>query len=268
MKGGMKDAAIAVVAAAAVVAVVFSGLYAYSGIWPPFSIVESGSMQHSDRSTFITIDTGDAVVVRSPDKVEIKTYVDGYKENYKKFGDYGDVIVYERTTGNPIIHRAVIWLDWNPVAGGDGFWSAPSLEGFPESGWSNDGGHDYMHMTGTLTFYGYGFSSQVVSLNLNSLPEVSGYVTKGDNNPVFDNGPGGLVPGLISKEMILYVAGFSIPWLGIIKIYLSGDQYAISQIPANSVPEMIAMTVAVISILAALFAISGYISWYRHKDEE
>ena len=261
MKKGTKDTVITIAASVAIVAVVFSGLYAYSGIWPPFSVVESGSMQHSDRSSFSTIDTGDAVVVRSPDKVTIRTYVDGYKEGYKKFGDYGDVIVYERPGMNPVIHRAVIWLDWNSTS-----WEALSLEGFPTENWYNDGNTDYRNLTGTLTFYNYGFSSQTVHLNLDLLPEVSGYVTKGDNNPVFDNAPTGLVPGLISEEKILYVAGFSIPWLGIIKFYISGDQDVISRIPANSVPEMIAMTVAVISVFVALFVITEYISWYRRKD--
>jgi len=268
MKKGTRDAVITVAAAVAVVAVVFSGLYAYSGIWPPFSVIESGSMQHSDRSTFDTIDTGDVVVVRSPDKVSIRTYVDGYKEGYMKFGDYGDVIVYERTGLNPVIHRAVIWLDWNP---GKGIWEAPSLEGFPEDKWSNGGGHEYMNMSGVLTFHDYGFSSQTIHLNLDLLPKVSGYATKGDNpvtNPSFDvDGVPG-VKGLIPEDRVLYVAGFSIPWLGVIKLYLSGDQKAISAIPANSVPEMIAMAVAVISVFAALFVIGDYISWYRRKDDQ
>ena len=264
MKRGTKDAIVTVAAAMAVVAVAFSGLYVYSGVWPPFSIVESGSMQHSDRSSFATIDTGDAVVLRTPDKVDIRTYVDGYKDGYKRFGDYGDVIIYERAGKIPVIHRPVVWLDWNASTN---HWEAPSLVGFPAGKWECDNGlNDPMMLSGKLTFIDYGFASQTVHLNLDALPKESGYVTKGDNNPVFDQGS--LVTGLVTEERVLFVAGFTVPWAGVLKLYLSGNQDAISKIPPNSVPDMIAMTVAVLALLAAAFLIGDYVSWRRRKGKE
>jgi signal peptidase len=291
---GVRDTVISIAVAAVAVTVMFSGLYVYSGIWPPFSVVESGSMQHSSDSTFNTIDTGDVVVIRSMEKTNILTYVDGYKENYKKFGDYGDVIIYERKGMNPVIHRAVIWLDWN----GDGTWSAPSLKGFmitsPEGdlipGWScgtKDGATKITNVNelrGILTFHYYGHASMTIHLDLDwidSNAPWSGYATKGDNpatNETFDYGGymiGGATPkgvqgvhGLIPAEKVMYVAGVAIPWLGILKLYLSGDQKAMSEVPANSIPDMIIMTVGAVSLLAAVFVFAEYISWRRHRDKE
>ena len=87
-----------------VVLVVFGGivggLYAYSGVSPPFSVINSGSMQHSDKSQIGVIDTGDMVYVKNPNSKSITTYVEGSNCGYSKFGDYGDVIVYITETRN------------------------------------------------------------------------------------------------------------------------------------------------------------------------
>jgi signal peptidase len=94
-----------------------------SGVKPPFTVVESHSMQHcsnTDHESEIgIIDTGDLILVKNPDKTDITSYVEGYQNGYEQFGDYGDVIVYKRPSGNPVIHRAFIWLNYN----GDGTWT-------------------------------------------------------------------------------------------------------------------------------------------------
>ena len=267
MKKGTKETIVAAGIALAVVGGGFACLFVYSGMFSPFFVIESGSMMHSDRSSVGIIDTGDMVVVRSADKVGIKTYVDGYNSGYKKFGDYGDVMVYERhdpAGGNPVIHRAVIWLEWN-----DGHWSAPSLKDFPDDLWDcNNGMNDFMNLSGELWIKEYGFNSLNIKINLDAQPHKSGYVTKGDNNDIKLDQPETLglrglpgVTGLISEDQVLYVAGFEIPWIGCLKLQFSGKGY---DIPPNSIPSLIA-TVAVVTVcILAAFLIYRY----RHRNDE
>ena len=103
------------------VLLVFLLTFAYSGNWPPMVVIESGSMEHTDNPLYDepgfthigTIDTGDLVVVKEAGKSEIVTYLQGKKTDYKKYGDYGDVIVYYKngireldgTPVTPVIHR-------------------------------------------------------------------------------------------------------------------------------------------------------------------
>ena len=77
-----------------VIIIVFVGGYAslvvYTGMTSPFSIVMSQSMQHDpDQSEIGSIDTGDIVIVRDPDKTQIQSYVEGTQSGYRSFGDYG-----------------------------------------------------------------------------------------------------------------------------------------------------------------------------------
>ena len=117
-KEWIKDIAIAVV----VVAIIMGSLYAYTGMWPPMVVVESGSMQHSDDRSYIgVIDTGDIVLSKETSFSDITTYVEGRSTGYQKYGDYGDVIIY-RPMGKdttPIIHRAVLYLEWNSISAFD-----------------------------------------------------------------------------------------------------------------------------------------------------
>ena len=119
-----------------IIAVIFIGGYAslvaYTGFSTPFSIVMSQSMQHDPHQSEIgSIDTGDIVIVMDPSKADIQSYIDGTKSGYTSFGDYGSVIIYNRGDNqNPVIHRAIIWLEYNPV---NDTWSAPSLNGYDGS---------------------------------------------------------------------------------------------------------------------------------------
>jgi len=95
-------------------------LYLICGTWPAVVTIESGSM-------IPNMNIGDLVVVVQKDRFgELQTWDDGKISGYKKFGDYGDVIIY-RPNGvtdmwasvgllplskqHPIIHRAVTWTD-------------------------------------------------------------------------------------------------------------------------------------------------------------
>jgi len=64
------------------------GLYLICGTWPAVVTIESGSMTPH-------MNIGDLVVVVAPDRFgTLQTWEDGNVSGYKKFGDYGDVIIY------------------------------------------------------------------------------------------------------------------------------------------------------------------------------
>lgn len=90
------------------------------GTWPAVVTIESGSM-------IPNMNIGDLVVVVEKDRFgELQTWDDGKVSGYKKFNDYGDVIIY-RPNGvsdfwasigvlplskqHPIIHRAMTWVE-------------------------------------------------------------------------------------------------------------------------------------------------------------
>lgn len=95
-------------------------LYLICGTWPAVVTIESGSM-------IPNMNIGDLVVVVQKDRFgELQTWDDGKISGYKKFGDYGDVIIYRPngftdlwasvgllpfTKQHPIIHRAMTWMD-------------------------------------------------------------------------------------------------------------------------------------------------------------
>lgn len=265
----VRDVIIVAVSAVAIVALMFSSLYVYSGQWSSFSVVESGSMQHGEKSTLHTIDTGDMVVIRDPSKVEIVSYVEGYTTGYKKFGEYGDVIIYKRLNqGNPIIHRAILWLDWDGEK-----WSAPSLAEYNASDgtplWKDSSDSDWQNLNGTLILKNIGYSSKDVKIILTGpegLIEKSGYLTLGDNgktNTDFDQNTAISKKTLVSNDRIMYVAGFEIPWIGCLKLLATGKN--VDQIPPNSIPSLICTVIAIMCAFATMFVISDYITWYRRR---
>ena len=88
--------------AVAVVLAVFLLAWGYTGNWPPMVVIESGSMEHDDNPLYPepgfthigAIDTGDLVLVKSAERDDIVTYLEGKQTGYKRYGDYGDVIIY------------------------------------------------------------------------------------------------------------------------------------------------------------------------------
>jgi signal peptidase len=104
-----------------VVGCIAIALFLICGTWPAVVTIESGSM-------IPNMNIGDLVVVVQKDRFgDLQTWDDGMKSGYKKFGDYGDVIIY-RPNGatdmwasvgllplsqaqHPIIHRAMTWVD-------------------------------------------------------------------------------------------------------------------------------------------------------------
>ena len=218
----------------AVFGVLLGGLYAYTGIWPPAVIVESGSMMHADSEVSYgrswitlgpaTIDPGDLVLVKKASEIdEIETYVEGGEERY---GSPGDVIVYYPANNRervPIIHRAMAYIEkegtgdtasyrvrWNPDAAcpasatKDGAWCE----------WGRDGITLEFGREFRLTAY---------------TPKSSGFVTKGDNpatNPEPDQISGLSrdetgAPAPVKPAWIEGKARAELPWLGLIKLALA-----------------------------------------------
>lgn len=248
---------------------IVGGLYGYiqyeSDVNPTFTNVESQSMQHSDTSQLGIIDTGDMVILRSVNNTEkdsyghLITYVEGSITGETSFGEYGTVVVYERdnsTTANPIIHRLILWLDYDEDTG---HWSAYSLADY--SDWSCTESDDWNDLSGTLTLYNIGFSSKTVSINLDTLAQKaphSGYLTMGDNttNNYFDQLT--IVIGAVTEEQINSVAWIEIPWGGIIKLLMNGYSEVISEWVPNSVPCMIITVAAFIFAIIGMNSLSNY----------
>lgn len=280
MDKDLRDIIIVVGVTFVIICSIIGGVFAYSGLNSPLTVVESGSMQHSTDTSYVgIIDTGDMVVMRSTDNASITTFVEGYHSGYSAFGDYGDVIIYNRDSGNPVIHRAIVWLEYNETKK---VWSAPSLEFFPysESGngsdglWYNNGNEDYNNMTGVLEFFHMGYKDTNCSVNLDTMesnPALchSGYLTKGDNNSGFDQ-PLAFNVGPVELSDIKAIAGFELPWVGCIKLYVNNTN--IGQIPGNSIPCLIVMVIDVIAFFVlfgiVLEVLFNYFDERRKEAEE
>ncbi|AGI47017.1 Signal peptidase I [Thermoplasmatales archaeon BRNA1] len=237
----------------------YLAIHSMSGVSPPFTVVESQSMQHSRESEIGIIDTGDLILVKSPSKTSITSYVEGYADDYSKFGEYGDVIIYKRDNRNPVIHRAIVWLDYDDSIGK---WSAPSLAGYSNDLWVSNNGNDYSDLAGTFTFtlkYKAGYE-KTVSIDIDTLQKKSGYLTMGDNpeNNYFDQRS--IVPGrLISVDGIRSVAWKEIPWLGSLKLYFNGNTGALDNWAPNSLPNLCAAILTIILTIGGTgFAIDEF----------
>ena len=254
---------IAVAIVLAMIAGGYAALIAYTGMNTPFSAVMSQSMQHDpERSQIGCIDTGDITIVKDKSKSEIQSYVKATETGYRTFGDYGSVIIYERnSSSNPVIHRAITWLEWDSSSGK---WSSPELADY-KGEWRSDNGTDWNDLTGTLVFSGITQSKKTVSINLSTLGKNSGYLTLGDNpetNMHFDQNSG-IISHPISYDDIVSVPVLELPWLGTIKLMVKGSPNLV-YVP-NSVPSLV---MAIILILSAFFFIDFALQTMKTKKEE
>ncbi len=222
----VKDVGIAI----GCVVLVFLLTFAYSGNWPPMVVIESGSMEHDNNSLYAepgythlgTIDTGDLVIVKEAEKKDIVTYLEGKDTGYKKYGDYGDVIVYYKNgirekdgqPVTPVIHRAMFWVEvdvenktYHVPEAGRTFYNEIDLEQFGDD-----------KLVGTI-------EGQVL--------QNSGYVTKGDStgNPHpdqmthFDINGNKVQP--VDPDWVVGMARGELPWFGLIKLRVTQpDNYA------------------------------------------
>ena len=259
MNRDWKEIVIIVLVAAVVIAVVVSAVFAYSGLNRPLTVVESNSMQHSDDTSYLgIIDTGDMVIMVSPDKTDVTTFIEGTQNGYWKFGSYGDVIIYYRVAKNPVIHRAILWLDYDETASK---WSAPSLKDCSKDYWYNEGTWD--DLKGVLVIKNLPYKDGYVdtSINLDDLAQHSGYLTKGDNNGYFDQMTT-IHTDAVQRSELKAVAGEEIPWLGCIKLLVKDKNT--NMIPKNSIPCLFVFFIDVIAFIALISMLLDY----RHRLKE
>ena len=252
--------------------VLIGGIFVYSGVSPPFSVINSGSMQHSDDTSSIgIIDTGDMVIVKDPSSHGITTYVEGSKTGYTQFGEYGDVIIY-KTSSNNIIHRAMLELTLKENSASVQEWYIPSLDGYDdwdigyttsgsfislkESLW--DENDKILSVYETNTYFimkDVGYAQIDVTTNLWNVGEgrsagYTGYLTKGDNahtNSGFDQDILSMTRHeLVQDDDIKSVAIVEIPWLGSIKLLVTGKN--VDSIPSNSILSLVITCITIIAV--------------------
>lgn len=167
-------------------------LFGVSGIWPPMVAVESGSMSpHMDRGDLVFVMEEHRLAPRAAhDDTGVVPHVTGQSTGYWKFGDYGDVIIYTpdgRSSGPPIIHRAMFWVD----AG---------------ENWYGRANKTFVRATDCE--------------ELRNCPAPhAGFITKGDNyvtNRLYDQAMG--ISGPVRPSWIRGTAEVRIPWLGYVRL--------------------------------------------------
>jgi signal peptidase len=177
--------------AVSVTAVLLIGLllFSLSGVWPPMVAVESGSMEpHMHR--------GDLVFITAPERFApdaahgetgIVTFRDGERANYRKFGSYGSVVVYQEpgAGGSPIIHRARFWVEKG-------------------ENWYDEANPSYM-------------GAESCSELPNCPAPNAGFITKGDNNPTYDQ-VNGIADAPVKPAWITGTARVRVPYLGWIRL--------------------------------------------------
>lgn len=283
LAGGLRDLLLAVVAVLIVIGLVF----AYSGVWPPMVVVESGSMMHTrDRSFLGVIDTGDLTLVKKVEREEdVITYMQGARMGYKTYGNYGDVLVYSKNGDRgqtPIIHRVVIRILVNesspPGARTFDFPEAdPPLYNVPDNPTNGNvtigkvRTWDDNHPNGADA----NLSIDLFRIRNNMLANEThgGFITKGDHNPAVDQvaltarlpHPGALVQP-VKLEWIIGRAQGELPWFGIIKLWAGGGS---DLGPENSrVNLVVALLVIGIGPFAMEMAWNRYGDWLKARVPE
>ncbi len=258
-----------------IIGIILSALFTYSGRWPPMVVIESSSMSHSEVSQVGLIDTGDIVIVKTSDRDDIVTYLEGRVNGYSKYGEYGDVIIY-RPMGSisktPIIHRPVMYLEINESGRSFDIPTLKDLE-YGED-WACDQGEHYRSINGTITIYDYGFREAQVRINLGQLIisgyNHSGYITMGDNNVSprtgghYDQGYG-ICPAPIKDEWVEGKAKGELPWFGIMKLAYMGKT---REIPSNSWNNLAISLVLIVGLPLGVDVAYEYFFVEKEEKEE
>jgi len=264
MKRNLIDIGKDVLIAFIVVALIMLALFAYSGIWPPMVVVESGSMQrYDDRSVVGVIDTGDMVFVKKVNGIDdVVTYVDGEATDYSKYGTYGDVIIYRpngqsaRADGSdivPIIHRLVVWLEVNDSK------VSMLFNGIDYANYTFDVPSLGMYgTTDDIVLTNYGFWNEEVVIELGGLLQYyewrnmvphGGYITMGDHNaPAYDQPLSGSYEPILPEWIVGKAIG-ELPWFGLIKLWVMGTDPV--NVPGNSWRNLI-ITISLLLIVPFL----------------
>jgi signal peptidase len=255
-----------VVIAALAVMVLLATLYAYCGVWPPMVVIESNSMMHGEDSQIGVIDTGDLTLVKHvDDRGGIVTYVEAANRRdpnfgFRTYGDLGNVIIYKKSglAGTPVIHRAIAWLEYNASA------SDPAHDVY-KGDLPDIGVYAVTEYTVTgLKSYYPGQPDRPLVIHISTILLHSarssrphdGFLTKGDHNPIFDNGAGvdqealQTAPGVfvepVRLEWVIGRAEGELPWFGLIKLWISGQPS--QTFPPTSVRALVATILLLIVV--------------------
>ena len=174
-----------------IAAVLLLGMYlfAMSGVWPPMVAIESGSMEPN-------MQVNDLAFVMDADRFQptesvratesntgIVTAAVGAETGYSQFGDSGDVIVFApngNTDRTPVIHRAMFWVE--------------------------TGENWCQHEAVDPSYLGRVGGQQCVA-------DHSGFITKGDNNPAYDQA-NNRITAPVRPDWVVGTAEARVPLLG------------------------------------------------------
>ena len=176
----------------AVVGGIALALFLISGTWPAVVTIESQSMVPH-------MNVGDLVVVVQKDRFgTLQTWVQGNTTGYKKFEDYGDVIIYQPNGAkNPVVPIPFLSSGVHPII------------------------HRAINKADTADLPKY------LLLDLENISKYyqphGGYITKGDNNKNIDQiavyqGLGVIEP--VKDEWIIGKALFTIPLVGYLPLHI------------------------------------------------
>ncbi len=227
-------------------------LTAYSGVFPPISVVASESMTHSDYWTYGTMNVGDIVFVKKVDNVpgSVITYVIGREIGYSTYGEFGNVILYKNPSGTTIIHRAMFYLSWKN--------SEPVVQGYQNQSWMKVN-QSYVLIKDV------GFSHRNLVVYLKSMVNESGFITVGDFNLAYrgiynsslnayeaaDQNVG-ITNAPVGKNNIVGVAFWDLPWFGLIKLNilkLYGQWPYSNEVAKNSYDYLLASIVIIVALI-------------------
>lgn len=248
---------------------VLVGLTVYSGMFPPVSVVESGSMQHSPDWQFGVINTGDVVVVKKVSNPvnDITTYVQGRSSNFSTYGDYGNVILYHDMNGLVIIHRAMFYLSWNN--------SHPVVQGYANQSWITV-------KSSYVLIKDVGFTHRNLIVLLNGMQNESGFITMGDHNLAISaikvsnlsaylaaDENVNIMPHPVTQSEVVGIAQGQIPWFGLVKLNimrLQGNWPFYKDVPNHSY-EYLTISLAIIAI-AVFFPYDRVLSSKSKKNNK
>jgi signal peptidase len=155
-------------------------------------------------------------------KGDVVSYIEGRAIGYRTYGDYGDVVIYRRGGSyitTPIIHRAILWLEWNST---NNSFNAPDLA-LLEQGvdWNVSGGDSPYDINGNIILYGVGYENKTVIIQLSSFEKHSGFITMGDHNCA--KWPNAYDHSIVHEGWIEGKGRGELPWFGLIKLAFGGD---------------------------------------------
>lgn len=246
-----------IMVAIAVVLVILTALWGYTGQWfgAPMVAIESGSMQHLDEQfgRIGTINAGDMVLlVKVNGFDEIITQKEAERtDGYTSYGDYGDVIIYRkygRTDDDQIIHRAMCWI----IDNGNGTFTVEEYDLFNVE------------------------SITIPELGLTKYkPSHSGYITKGDNPITNDRADqaGGICSEPIKLSWVTGKARGELPWVGTVNLLfndiLNGAFWNIQISPTvyNVPQDCIICLIFLIVVLISIPVSMDLYEWHRKKNQ-